>query len=203
MMKSLLSKTVFAAAGIMLSSATLAEDFSYTNISIAYVAAAEFGDEDYDGYRVTGRLALNDALFLQASQTSLESEDPLSIGGGPLTTQDVDSTSIGLGFHHSLLEALDIVLSVSFLDAETFIDQVIVDSDGFDIGVGARYAVGNRIEVNGTLRHLSLDENDSTLFQADARYFLTKVISFGVGYDLEVENPSDNDQLSVDVRIDF
>ncbi len=203
MMKSLLSKTAFAAAGIMLSSATLAEDFSYTNISVAYVVAADIGNEDYDGYRVTGRLALNDALFLQASHTSLESEDPLSIGGGLLTTQDVDTSSIGLGFHHSLSEEMDVVLSVGFMEADNFRDQAIVESDGFEVGVGARFAVNNRVEINGTLRHVSLDESDNTLFLADARYRLTKVISLGVGYDIDFESLGDNDQLSVDVRIDF
>lgn len=187
---------------LLVSISAAADGLSYTNLSIAY-ADRDLGEESYDGYQIAASFALNQNLFAFASNASLESKDQIVVANSAAQTIDADRTRLGLGYHTPLAETVDLLVSIAYLGVEQIINQQLEDVDGFELGLGVRLKASDKIELSGIFTQQSLDEANAGLFDFTARYFVKQAISIGAGYSFEVEDIGDNNQLAVDIRLDF
>lgn len=187
---------------IVVSLAASANPLSYTNLSIAYTER-DIADQDYDGYKIAASIALSEALFVFASQESLESQKQFVIASSLAQTIDADSTRLGLGYHTPIAESMDVLVSIAYLQSEQVFNQLLEDVDGFELALGLRVKTTDKIELSGIFTQQSLDESKTGLVDFAARYFVKSGISIGAGYRLEMDKLGDNDQLIVDLRFDF
>ena len=150
----------------------------------------ELDDIDGDGFGLSGSFALNETLFLNAGYANQDFDFGL----------DLDQWSAGIGAHTSINSAMDLVGSISYVDAEVDTRFGSFDDDGFGLRIGLRGFASNVAELEGGINHVDLDESgDETSIYASARYYIADNVSVGIG----VEVGDDLTQWQIGGRINF
>ncbi|CAN5205220.1 hypothetical protein BH24PSE2_BH24PSE2_09270 [soil metagenome] len=158
---------------------TLGQELSYDWVELRYVdteieAASPFGnrDVDGDGFAVAGSLSLTEAFQLIGSYRDLAFDF------------DVDATAftIGVGYRYPVARETDLVASLAYVSGE--VDTVFgdADDDGFELSAGLRSFVHDRVEVEGGVAYVDLDESgDDTSIFGTGRYWFNDEFAVGAG----------------------
>lgn len=156
-----------------LSAAATAEGLDYSFIQASYTQV-EFDDFDVDGdgFGIGGSFAVADRFAIFAGYATGDFDF------------DVETTDIEVGgmFHTPLSESVDFVSSLSYVSAEVEAPGFgSVDDDGFGLGVGLRALASPKLELNGGVSYVDLnDSGDDTTFGAGVRYHFTEAFSAGL-----------------------
>lgn len=172
-------------------------------ITALAVAPAAFAEMNYDYVDVNysrieddfGNSTNDPSLFLSKS---LADQVQFRFGYGKLDTTDV--IKFGLGYNTDLSESTDFVFTVDAVRlSDTFGEFAM-----FEIGLGARSAVAESVELEGTLIYsIGLFGADplSDIFgaQIGGRYNVTDTVSLGLSY----RTLDDLDYLTATFRFGF
>jgi len=167
MLRSTLLAVLFA-----FSATTFADDFRYSSLTGSY------GTIDSDGSSIDANIwalgllfAVSDDFHLVAGYSTAESD----LGN------EVDSLSVGIGYHHSIADAVDIVGQVTYEYAEASAPGFVgFDDNGLGVGIGLRFAATDLVELNGSVNYADLGQfGDNTSLSAGVILNLTD--SFSVG----------------------
>ena len=194
MNNSIASKIGAALVAGMLSAPSFADDgLSYTYLEAGYLdTEIDIGPEDVDGdgVGVAGSFAVNETFFLTASYGTQDFDFGV----------DVDQWSAGIGAHTSLTDNMDLVGTISYVDAEVDTPFGSVDDDGFGLGVGVRGRFTDNIELEAGINYVDLDDaGDDTSFAAGGRYYFTEAFAVGAGFEIG----DDVTMWTVGVRMEF
>lgn len=166
------------------------ERLDYTFVEVSYLdAERDVGpfDADGDGLALKGSLSLTDSIFAFAGYSTYDY--------GAL---DADSYDIGAGMRWALQPELDLFADVSWVHAEIDTPFGGDDDDGLGLGVGLRSRVHQDIEVQGSIRHVALDDSNTYLSLA-GRYYFTDDVAVGFGLDFD----DDNTGWNIGLRAEF
>lgn len=171
--------------------AAAADGFDYTFVEAGYVESeldVGAGDVDGDGLGLRGSLALNDTLHLFAEYASQDMDF------------DIDSTSwnIGAGAHWGLDKNLDFVAEAAWVKAEVDTPLGSADDDGLGVGAGLRFRATDKVELDGMIRYVDLDESDTSL-AVGGRYYFTTAFALGGGFVFN----DDDSGFHIGVRAEF
>ncbi len=174
----------------MLSSAVdMAEGPSYSYIQASY-ADVEVGGADGDGFAVAGGVEVGDKWHVFAEYATAEVDIGLGLDA------DVDITTAGGGYHHSLSDRTNVFAELGFANA----DVEGFDDSGLLARVGIRHDVSDSLEIYGSIGQLDFDDVDyGTEIGAGAWYTISG--NMAIGFDARF---SDNiDRLGASFRLYF
>ena len=175
-----------------LSSAALAETFSYTFISASYSIISEDIDgisEDLEGDGIDLNFALNIAPnFAITGGYGTGSADVTS--GGTTVDADIDAGGIGILFHTPINQTTDFVAGIELIKGN--VDLKVngtslpsEDADGNSIYAGIRAMVTDKVELNGFLDRTKIEDDSSTDISFGASYYIDKLFSLDAGYSFD------------------
>jgi hypothetical protein len=144
---------------------------SYTYIEANYLWADYDGfDDSLDGWEARASFEIPLGIFLQATYSQLSGD------------ADVDTWRFGAGWHLPIGQKLDVygLLSATGQDIEADLE----DEDDASIAAeaGARFLLGEKIELNGRILWSDLEESDTTL-GAGGRFYFSDAWSVGLNAD--------------------
>lgn len=183
--------TALAAAALISTPALAAEDMSYSYIQASYVDTnLDNPDVDGDGFAASGSVEISEHFFIGAGLANQEFDFNV----------DLNQWSVGLGGHMPLADNLDLVGTLSYVDAELETGFGDIDDDGYGATVGLRAALTPEIELEGGISYVDLDDaGDDTTFNLGARYYFTPEFAVGAG----VSTGDDVTSWNVGVRFEF
>ena len=173
-------RSVLFTALIAFSASAGAQGFDYNYFSVGYQRMNlddGFIDVDGDGFGVDGSFAINDSFFIFGAYGMGEfSEQGQSV--------DVDTLSLGIGWHTPLTERVDFVTGVSYeyieLSASGFGSA---DENGYGLGVGLRFQASEAIELTGGINYVDYGDGDDTGFGVGMLYGISENVDIGVSAD--------------------
>ncbi|MFN4292376.1 MAG: outer membrane beta-barrel protein [Permianibacter sp.] len=203
MMKQTLIALSVLAAGI---GAAHASDFSYNYVQGTYSQTETDVDGDsvdIDGLNLTGSFELGDHFFVLVDIGRAEGSERLY---GVDVDSEVDSRSLGLGFHTALTDRLDLVASLSRAEADINVDiegfgELDGDADANLLSVGLRGMATDSLELFGNAVYVDGDEDSDTQLNVGALYHFNP--SLGVGLSFSTADDSDADATGVFARVNF
>ena len=193
MKKAVFSKLSVVALAAGIAAPVLAEDMSYTYVQLSY-ADTEIVDRnldiDGDGLGISGSFELGEVAFLKAGYRTQDFGSRI----------DLDQWNIGVGAHFPIVENLDLVGSISYVDAQVDTRFGDVDDSGLGLGVGVRARLAEQFELEGGINYVDLDDSgDETSFVFGGRYYLSQELAFGAGFEVG----SDVTTWLVSARVEF
>jgi hypothetical protein len=181
---------VFAGILMLSSAVALADGLSYSYIQASYVDV-DIDGENGDGFGVAGGVEIGDQWHVFADYTTA-SFDP---GFG--SDIDLDITTAGLGYHHSVSNATDVFAELGFAKVDV---QSIGDDSGLLARVGVRHAVSDALELYGSVGNLDFDDFDyGTEFAAGLWYTVSGNLALG----LDARFSDNVDRIGASIRLYF
>lgn len=187
------TRLVAVATGVVLAAATqlatAADGPEYTYAELGYVNT-NGDDVDGDGFDANISFGATDLIFLKFGYR----RDWLDVTG---VTGDVDANTflIGAGAHYTVMDQLDLVGSLSYVDIEYSSITPSQGDDGYEASIGVRSMVTKELELNAfaalvTTGNLVNNDDDDTVYSLGAVYKLNKDFSLVGNFDHgeEVDN---------------
>lgn len=188
---------VLAALAAALPFATQADTMDYSYVELGYVdSELDDFDADGDGFALRGSLSVHENVFLVAGYEDVSYEAGRFFGD-----IDVSAFHVGVGGRYPLAPNIDLVGTFRIISAELEVDRVgfDADEDGFAFGVRARGEVLPKLELEGGLEHIDVDDiADDTSIVLQGRYFFLENFSGGVSLSF-----GDADTLGLEARMTF
>jgi hypothetical protein len=180
-----------AALGLTTSVFPADNGFSYSYLEAGFVKT-DLDDDvlgvdvDGDGFGIKGSIAFTDMLHGYVDYANQDYDFDVSI----------DSWELGIGLNHSLNANVDLIGRLGY----TKFDADVVDDDGFALQAGVRARPMDRVEVEGLLHYVDLDDaGDGTSAIINGRYFFHPQFAVGAG----VEFGDDATIWNIGVRWNF
>ena len=164
---------------------------NYTGVELNFVDV-DLGDVDVngDGFEVVGSYAFSDRFFVFGEYGDQDFD--LGVNG--------KSFEVGGGYTHGLLDDIDFVGTVSYVDAEVNVGPFSADDNGFALGAGIRSKVARAFEIDAGLRYVDLDESGSdTSLVLGGRWYFRDRLALSAGTDLN----DDADAFRLGFRAEF
>ena len=157
-----------------------AQGFDYNFVSVGYTQLeVEFGSIDVDGdaLGIAGSFEVNDSFFIAGNYNFGELEEQgIEV--------DVDTLSLGAGWHTPLSEQMDFFTTLSYEYVELSALGQSEDDSGIGLGAGLRFQASEAIELNAVINHVDLDESGSdTGFGLAMLYGVTDSLDIGITGD--------------------
>jgi hypothetical protein len=176
-------------------------DFSYGYLDASYYFF-DFDRDNFDsahGFGGALSIPLFDSIYLKGAANYAASEDME-------TGADVDylDWQAGVGIGLPLMNRFDLILEGGLAHRSLEVDSIdnfddLTDGYGWYVAPGVRVGLNEFIEINGTVRYISVDDTNDLGFNVDALIHLTPNVSLKGG----VLFTDDANQYGVGLRINF
>jgi hypothetical protein len=174
-----MKKAIIALAALAITGTAVAGP-SWTYVDAGY-ARASSGNEDTDGYSLTGSFGLN---RLHARLSILDAE---IAGGKSSGGQDTDGYALAIGFHPALSDTTDLVLEVIYSDFDVDTASSSASGDSYALKTGVRTMWTDALElsagvsaVNGSVSGCNACDSTDIEVNAGGQYLFTDNIGVGV-----------------------
>lgn len=180
----------------------VAGGLGYKFISVEYrnfSSAIDGFSEDFEGEDISLDLSLavrpHVALIAGYSRASAN-----LTSSGTMVDADITALTFGILGHASMSDTTDFILGARFINGEADVDvagtySTSVDRDGAVAFIGMRTMVLDRLELDGYIQKMSIEDTTNIGINFIAAYYITKSVSLGLGYTLD----ADNDILTFDI----
>lgn len=181
-------------ATLMLAALPLAahtEDMSYSYVDLGYIETDIDGvGPKADGFATRGSVGFAENFFAFGEYSNQS-----------INVIDIEQYAVGLGYHHGLTEALDLVGRAGWIKADVSSGGASVDDDGYLVSAGLRGQVGERVELEGGLIYTDFggSSGDDTAFAFGGRYHFNDTFAVGAEY----QQSDDLSSIIAGVRISF
>ena len=143
----------------------------YTYVEASYVwLDSDSLDDQLDGWDLTGSFELPMNFFLQATVRQQSAN------------ADVDSYTIGAGWHFGLVPRLDAYGILQYQSVDVSGSASDFTDDGVGAELGLRFSLTRAIELNGRFRWSDVENSDSS-GGLGARYYFGSILSAGANFD--------------------
>lgn len=158
-----------------------AADLNYNYVEFGYqVVDIDGASDDADGFGINGSFEVGENVFVTASYAQAEFDE---LG----FEADIDTLSVGLGYHVGISDTVDFYGTLSWLQADVSVAGFgSADEDGFGATIGLRGMVGDNIELTGHLGYADLgDAGDGTTVGGGLLYNVSDNFSVGIFVDVD------------------
>jgi len=181
----------------------MSEDISFDYVQADYISdtvdpGGSIDDVKGDGigFSLSLSFAPAFAMTLAVAATTFETFQGMSVDTSKTTT-------LGVTAHTSIAQGTDIFANFSAVKTEITVTDGIdstTDSDfGGVIHIGLRHLITDRFEVELGASHMNVFDYGVNLYAIDARFYIRKRLSVGMGY----ATSDDLDSLLLNVRMDI
>ena len=173
----------------------VAGGLGYKFISVEYrnfSSAIDGFSEDFEGEDISLDLSLavrpHVALIAGYSRASAN-----LTSSGTMVDADITALTFGILGHASMSDTTDFILGARFINGEADVDvagtySTSVDRDGAVAFIGMRTMVLDRLELDGYIQKMSIEDTTNIGINFIAAYYITKSVSLGLGYTLDADN---------------
>lgn len=190
--------TLAIASFSILTTTAHANNFNYNYAQIGYSAVNDF---DVDGgitvsgsYDVQENVNLFGEFFVSTSSDSDIADDI-----------DVDIYTFGVGYHTPISDKTDILVDIGLFNtnAEATTGSISIERDdsGYELGLGARHKLTEKVEVNARGEHKNSDNLTDTTYTLGARYHFNPAISAGIDFNTGADDGSET--ITTSLRWNF
>jgi hypothetical protein len=192
MKKTLLALTLFT--GLAATSVNASElSYSFVEADYAHMGELDTGS-DFDGYNLRGSVALGDSFYVLGdySQTTADFTGGINI--------DLDTYSLGFGFHHSISDNADLFGDLSYMHGDASTLGGSANDNGYRARFGFRGALSEKFEGTIGVTHFDLGN-----FSSDSSLLLGGQLKFNDtwGAVAELEAGGDDTRYLVGIRASF
>ena len=112
---------------------------------------------------------------------------------GTMVDADISALTFGIMGHASMSDTTDFILGARFINGEADVDvagtySTSVDRDGAVAFIGIRTMALDRLELDGYIQKMSIEDTTNIGINFIAAYYITKSVSLGLGYTLDADN---------------
>jgi len=112
---------------------------------------------------------------------------------GTMVDADITALTFGILGHASMSDTTDFILGARFINGEADVDvagtySTSVDRDGAVAFIGIRTMALDRLELDGYIQKMSIEDTTNIGINFIAAYYITKSVSLGLGYTLDADN---------------
>lgn len=112
---------------------------------------------------------------------------------GTMLDADITAFTFGIMGHASMSDTTDFILGARFINGEADVDvagtySTSVDRDGAVAFIGIRTMALDRLEFDGYIQKMSIEDTTNIGINFIAAYYITKSVSLGLGYTLDADN---------------
>jgi opacity protein-like surface antigen len=171
-------KKLLGTALVLFAVPAFAADLNYNYLQAGYQRFDFDGaSEEFDGYGIGGSFAVGDNWFIDASYGTID------LGAGV----DLDTMSVGFGYHVGISDNADFYGSLSWVRADVSIAGLgSGNEDGYGATIGLRGMVGENVELTGHVNYSDLgDGADGTTVGAGLLYSFTDNFAVGIFIDVD------------------
>jgi hypothetical protein len=189
------SATVTApfAPALLQDAGTQSRPFGYTFVeAAAFLTDLDELDDDAEGFVLRGSYALDHQFYVFGSAATAEADVS---GGGEV---DVDSFELGAGLRTPVGESTDFFAQLAYVHAELDGGGFEDSDDGWSVGAGIRHWLLERLELDGTVAYVDVDDGEVG-FGAGARFYFTDRVSLGASAAFL----DDSETYTLGVRLQF
>ena len=173
----------------------VAGGLGYKFISVEYrnfSSAIDGFSEDFEGEDISLDLSLavrpHVALIAGYSRASAN-----LTSSGTMVDADITALTFGILGHASMSDTTDFILGARFINGEADVDvagtySTSVDRDGAVAFIGMRTMALDRLELDGYIQKMSIEDTTNIGINFIAAYYITKSVSLGLGYTLDADN---------------
>jgi hypothetical protein len=175
-------------------------DFNYGYLDASYYWF-DFDEDNFDnasGFGAALSIPIADSLYIKGAANYAASETE--------SGDDVDylDWQAGVGIGLPLMRRIDLILEGGLAHRSIEVDGIddfgdLTDGYGWYVAPGVRVGINDYVEINGTVRYISVDETDDLGVDINALIHLTQSISLKGG----VLFSDDANQYGVGIRIHF
>lgn len=185
----LILTTVLSCFATSISAQSLNYNFVSTNYSL-FSTSLEGHSEDLDGDSLSVDLSI-------AVRPSIALVAAYSVGRadvspeGNRTSANITSASLGVVVHLPVNEKTDFILGVSFFNGEIDVKDNSVrdnDADGGMTQLGIRSMLSDKLELNGYLRRISVEDDSRIGIKLGSAYYATETLSVDAGFTIDSES---------------
>ncbi len=169
-------------------------EYSYAEIGYSNLDA---DSADADGVTARISFAALDYVHVKAEYSRLFVDD---IEGTTSDDVDFDRFVIGVGGNYSVTDTIDVLGTVSYVDAE-FTGDVKESEEGVQVEAGARAMVGKKAELNASVIYLDVGDFDDTGFGVGGVVKLKK--KFSLSANARAFDEDDQIEFFVGLRVNF
>lgn len=188
----MLAGTLFAA---MAQQALAAKGPEYTYAELGYINL-DADQTSGDGGGLNISFGVTDHIFLKFGYAREFIEE-----SGSTVKYDADLFQIGGGMHYGITDTIDVLGTVSYLDAE-YSNGVPTNSDeGYLAELGVRAMLTKALELNATLSAVQLDGEDDIGYGVGAVFDITKNLALVGNYN-RLDDAKAN-EFFVGMRMEF
>jgi hypothetical protein len=162
------------------------------------LGTGDFFDEDYSFYGAGISYSINESLFLRGSYFDGSTDDDIDFPIGS-SKVEISGYDIGLGFHTPVTQAIDFVVSGSYISRELELFGFSEDGDGYSVDAGFRFKPVEQLELNVFVDYEDMESENDTGYSASAYYFFTPTFSLGGVY----AKADDLDSIAASIRFHF
>ena len=203
MFKGTLFRSLFSLVMLMPVSDVMSKDISFDYIEATFISDTidlNGSRDDVEGSGIGFSLSLEFApafaMTLAVAATTFRNFQSIDVDSSKMT-------SLGVTVHSSVASGTDIFGNVSAVMAETTADvggvSVNDDDIGATISIGVRHLLTDRLEVELGVSQVKVFGYTFNSYKADARFFLRKKFSVGLGYS----SGDEVDALFLNARVNF
>jgi opacity protein-like surface antigen len=158
---------------LVFSASASAEDFSYNYLTLGYGNTdLDVASVDGDGFLIGGSYGFTDSIhgFANYEDAGLDFDI------------DVTRYNLGIGYNTSVSDTVDMFarLSYEYLEFDLPLGFGSVDDDGYGLGVGLRYAAGEKVELNAGVNYVDYGDGDDTGFELGGLYNFNNGFALGL-----------------------
>lgn len=173
----------------------VAGGLGYKFISVEYrnfSSAIDGFSEDFEGEDISLDLSLavrpHVAVIAGYSRASAN-----LTSSGTMVDADITALTFGILGHASMSDTTDFILGARFINGEADVDvagtySTSVDRDGAVAFIGMRTMALDRLELDGYIQKMSIEDTTNIGINFIAAYYITKSVSLGLGYTLDADN---------------
>lgn len=168
---------------------------TYTFTAVDLAASVDEIEGNGIGLSLSLGFAPNFALTFGVLDTTFQRYQEIDI-------DTVKTTTLGLTAHVATSPESELFTNLSALKADIAVtDDTALTSDnnlGYDASIGVRHLIADKLELELGLSHVYVFDKVDNSFKADARLYIRKRITLGIGYIA-----GDNvDSISLNLRLD-
>lgn len=173
-----------------------AKGLSYSYAEIGY-SNLDADSAEADGVTARISFAALDYVHVKADYSRLFVD---KIKGTSSDDVDYDRFVIGVGGNYSITDNIDVLGTVSYVDAE-FTGDLKESEEGYQIEAGARAKVSKKVELNAGAIYLDAGDFDDTGFGVGAVFKLKK--KFALSANARAFDEDDQVEFFVGLRVNF
>ncbi len=163
-------------------------DYSFAELGFIDAEYDDF-DADGDGFALRGGIEFHETYFAWAQLEDLSFDRGI----------DVTDIRVGAGGHWPIAEKIDVVGLVGIVRQDIDGPRGLNgDNDGFTLGAHVRGEVRPKLELEGGLDYVDVDDGSDTVISLEGRYFFIDNVSGGLRLEF-----GDRDAIGIAARLTF